>query len=76
MSIADLWAALSGIPKLDGAACVGRNQLMESPEPDDITAALAICVTCEALNPCQAWARSLPPKQRPLGVVGAKSTRR
>jgi WhiB family redox-sensing transcriptional regulator len=72
VSIAHLFSALAGIPKLDGAACVGRHELMESPEPDSITAALAVCAACEALNACRAWVRSLPPKKRPHGVVGGE----
>ena len=39
--------------------------------------ALAVCDSCPALGDCRTWLDSLPPSQRPAGVVaGVLSTRR
>lgn len=64
-------------PELPGAACVGRWDLMDPPEPDEdpehqalrLARAKALCDNCPALTVCQNWLNSLPLNKRPSGVV-------
>lgn len=72
MNLAALFAALAGVPRLDGALCRGKHELYDSPEPDDISAATELCSWCPALTACADWVASLPPKQRPAGVVAGQ----
>lgn len=62
---------------LPRARCVGRAELF-SPSEDrehgdgrDERQALAVaeCRRCEALAACRAWLDSLPPHEKPVGVV-------
>jgi WhiB family redox-sensing transcriptional regulator len=68
----NLFAALRSIPALPGAKCVGRHELFESPDPGDIANAVELCSHCPARLPCAQWVESLPPTQRPAGVVGGR----
>lgn len=71
---------LTGLPRLADAACTGRGDLFApaaaDEDPDDLAyrheAAAGLCRTCPALAPCSAWAASLPPRQRPAGVLAAQ----
>jgi len=78
---AETWSgflgALAGAPALPGARCRGRHHLFDEqrPDEDDGTAAarhaqaLALCNRCPALDPCQSWFASLPPRKRPTGII-------
>ena len=66
-----LAGALTGIPRLEGANCIGLSELFDSLEDDDIHEAIAICECCPALTPCRLWADSLP-RSRLEGVVAGK----
>ncbi|KAA1243111.1 hypothetical protein F0Q45_25845 [Mycobacterium simiae] len=66
------------MPRLPGAACVGRWDLFD-PRPDNDpdrdhteAAALQLCRTCPALAGCRRWVDSLSPKHRPAGVVAGR----
>jgi WhiB family transcriptional regulator, redox-sensing transcriptional regulator len=75
---ADLYAALTAIPRLPGAACRGRHHLFDpadttNPDHDNLQAqALALCRQCPALAGCTAWFESLPKRHRPSGVVAGR----
>jgi WhiB family redox-sensing transcriptional regulator len=72
-----LLCELAGAPALPGARCRGRHHLFDPaaqgeglPTVEQRHAqALGLCQHCLALNPCRAWVATLPPKQRPQGVV-------
>ena len=78
MSAADVFAALGAIPALPGARCRNRSQLFDLRPDDDPTrpdaeaTALALCSRCPSLDRCRHWFDSLPPKQRPLGVIAGQ----
>ena len=67
-----LFGMLANLPRLDGAACVGKAELFD-PGTDEATETIAraMCLNCPALAPCAAWVESLPPSQRPFGVTAA-----
>ena len=77
-----LAVALSLPPHLDGAACANRWSLFDpqgdhEPATDAAyrhLAALAICRDCPVLAACRRWADTLPPTQRPAGVVAGIAT--
>jgi hypothetical protein len=75
-----LTAILRDSPKLSGAACAGRT-LHDPPQPfedeDDLEyrhhRAVTICNTCcPVFAQCRAWVESLPPSQRPSGVIAGQ----
>ena len=74
---ADLFGALGVIPALPGARCRGRHHLFDEPRPgeDEHAAqerhaqALGLCARCPAAERCREWFESLPPRNRPRGVV-------
>ena len=78
---AGLAAALSAVPKLDGAACWGRWDLFDpeadrehgqqSEDPHDRhQLAVSICLTeCPCLDACRSYVESLRPSQRPIGAI-------
>jgi hypothetical protein len=76
----DLDALLSAIraaPDLTGARCTGRSQLFDeqpkTPKGERNEArAIRCCRHCPALRDCAAWLATLPPGQRPPGVVAGK----
>lgn len=72
-----LLAALTSIPRLDGAACRNRWTLFCEPETaDDVQDAIDLCLyACPALDACKAWYASLPPRQRPTDCVTAGAYR-
>jgi hypothetical protein len=68
----DLMSAAGSTPYLDGAVCRGRHSVFdvnEHADPDRIEYAVHQCRGCPALTAGAAWVASLPPKQRPSGVV-------
>lgn len=76
MNPAGLFAALGGVPRLEGARCLGRWEIFDLRDLDDPdraeieAAALAICSSCPARRQCADHLDSLPPSRRPTGVVG------
>lgn len=76
----DLIATLAGVPSLPGARCRGRHHLFDpaafGENPDTVeqrhTQALGLCSHCPALNSCSDWLDSLPPRQRPHGVIAGQ----
>jgi len=69
--------AVGAAPCLPGARCRGRHALFDPPapgeDPDTVTArhaqARGLCSRCPALARCEDWVGTLPPRQRPHGVV-------
>lgn len=61
--------ALDTIPRLPGAACVGRHQLFDGDDTEHHAAAVQICQHCPALQPCRDWFDALRPSQKPAGVT-------
>lgn len=79
----ELVIQLSQVPSLPGARCRGRAELFDATihsrhgaSPGDLDyarqAALRLCNACPALDNCRAWAATLPPDQRPLGVIAGQ----
>ena len=74
---ADLFSMLGGAPRLPGARCRGRSHLFDPAQrdesPETVAArqrqALGLCRGCPAQVPCLAWLFTLPPAQRPAGIV-------
>lgn len=72
-----LAAMLGPLPKLPGALCRGRSRWFDEAEAGEDLAAVverheraaALCQLCPVLDPCTRWAASLPPRQRPPGVL-------
>ncbi|OBA65779.1 hypothetical protein A5633_03395 [Mycolicibacterium elephantis] len=70
-------------PLLEGAACLGKSDLMDPPDagedPDHQNGRLArakrLCRTCPALNPCRSWLNTLPRNKKPTGVVAGQLIR-
>lgn len=70
-------AAVGAAPCLPGAKCRGRHSLFDpaakGEDPDTVAArhaqAVELCSYCPALDKCRDWLDSLPPQQRPYGVV-------
>lgn len=72
---AELVGALSGAPRLEGAACRGRTWLADltaKSDADLIEAAGHICGGCRALDTCRAWLDSLQPNHQPSGYVAGR----
>ena len=75
-------------PALPDAACVNHYELFDQTISSSTghkaaelgalrTEALAVCTSCPALAPCRKWLNTIPPRQRPSGVVaGQVNTRR
>ena len=80
MNPGELFGALSGIPALPGARCIGRWALFDAREErEDPTVvrdrheqALGLCRLCPALADCTAWFESLPRGKRPQGVIAGR----
>ena len=81
MSIDILLAAI-GTPELPGAACKGQHRIFDprlhsDPDRERMQRrALCLCRHCPALCACASWLATLPPNQRPLGVVVAGHVQR
>ena len=83
MTIVGLLLAV-GAPALPGARCRGRAHLFDEPEqgePAELVEqrhaqALGLCRHCPALTACAAWFDTLPPRQRPAGVVAGRTYHR
>lgn len=77
---ANLLAVLGGIPRLDGAACVGLHEAFDPPRNGEhledqqhrYQSALRICARCPALTDCRQWFDSLPRRQQPHGVIAGQ----
>lgn len=78
-----LVGALGAIPRLDGAVCKGSPDIWDEPphpsrdpDPSDtqerLNYAVRACGCCPALSACRTWIASLPPRQRPCGVVAGQ----
>lgn len=75
-AVAALLAAVHG-PQLHGAACAGLAPTFDAPGPSEDTEevadrhrlALRVCASCPVLARCRDWLESLPPRERPAGVV-------
>jgi hypothetical protein len=66
----DLLQAISGIPKLPGAACRHQHALFEDPER--VAEAITICETlCPSLRACREWSDTLRFNQID-GVIGGQ----
>ena len=82
MSLPEFLASLAAAcPPLPGASCRGRAELFDRTvwergrQKDTHQAraeALAVCHACPAQTACRAWLDSLPPDQRPIGVVAGQ----
>jgi WhiB family redox-sensing transcriptional regulator len=80
VSIVELFAELATAPRLPGALCAGHADLFDptGPEDDDtdtaerLSFAIRACWCCPALTACRSWVDSLPPKERPSGVVAGR----
>jgi len=73
-----VFGSLLNTPLLPGARCRGRHHLFDEPAsselPESVDArqfqAVGLCLSsCEALGACREWFDSLPPSQKPPGVV-------
>lgn len=82
--MAVLLAILRGLPRLDGAACVGRADLfdpaVEDEHPDAVSyrhlAAQKVCrYACPVLAECQQWAETEKSHGSVLAGLIPKSTR-
>jgi len=79
-AIDGLLGAILGAPALPGARCRGRPHLFDEPggreDPAVVAArqaqALGLCGRCPALAACSAWFESLPPRERPGGVIAGR----
>jgi hypothetical protein len=79
-ALEELLSSLAGTPTFPGCRCRGKHHLFDEAakhEPADVVEArhaqaLALCAHCPALQRCSDWVDSLPPRQRPLGVVAGK----
>ncbi len=77
MNPTQLFAALAGIPRLDGAACKGNPAPFDPQDEDESdeaaqarhAEALQICAACPALTACEQWVDSL--EEPPVGGVWA-----
>jgi WhiB family redox-sensing transcriptional regulator len=76
-----IFGALVGAPLLSGANCLGLWSLFDEPDREDpdrrevVASAQRLCETCPALTDCGDWYDSLPPSQRPSGVVAGRLRR-
>jgi hypothetical protein len=73
--------AVGAAPCLPGAKCRGRSSLFDAAadrEPAEVVEArhalaLDLCIyACPAIDKCQEWYESLPPRRRPAGVVAGE----
>jgi WhiB family redox-sensing transcriptional regulator len=82
-SLGLLIAILSDTPRLPGAACRDHPDLFDATHAtgqgamtlqlaQTRDAAIRICRTCPALDPCRAWLDNVIPPYRPGGVVAGR----
>jgi hypothetical protein len=65
---------LAGVPKLEGARCVGKPELFDVSTLDEAAQAaeaLTLCESCPAIEQCSRWADSQP-RRRLHGVIAAR----
>ena len=80
MNPSELFGALTGIPSLPGARCIGKWDLFDVREErenptivrDRHEKALGLCRLCPALADCSEWFGSLPRGKRPQGVIAGR----
>lgn len=83
MNFERLLSSLAGVPVLRGARCRGKHHLFDpqgEDEPDETAdarhlQALGLCAACPAIAACETWFESLPPRDRPLGVIAGQLNR-
>lgn len=66
---------LTGVPKLDGARCVGKPELFDVASLDrvaDAAEALALCESCAAIDTCGRYADSQSRRRRLRGVIAGR----
>jgi hypothetical protein len=70
---------LSGVPLMEGAACVSDPAMFDEADPGHsnadvrrMEAAARVCRRCPVLAECGAWAASLPASRRPAGVLAGQ----
>ena len=71
---------LTGVPRLDGAACVSRWHLFDPADAFEDAAqveyrhgaAVVLCRECPCLSLFESWVASLPANRRPGGVVAGQ----
>jgi hypothetical protein len=74
----DMLKALGRPPALPGAKCAGKSAWFDAvplthPEHEFIEqTALSLCRRCPALEDCRRWRDSLPPADRPEGVIAGR----
>lgn len=72
-SFDDLLAALTAVPRLDGARCRGRWELWdETIDPEVVEYTVNQCRGCPALNACENYLAGVKPSKRPAGVVAGR----
>jgi hypothetical protein len=79
-ALEELLSSLAGTPTFPGCRCRGKHHLFDEAakhEPADVVEArhaqaIGLCGGCPALNRCESWWHSLPPRHRPAGVVAGK----
>jgi hypothetical protein len=79
-TLSGLLAAIFAAPDLTGAACKGQPAAFDPPKVGEQPPAVesrqriaqAMCADCSALTACAAWVTSLPPEERPGGVVAGQ----
>jgi hypothetical protein len=65
-----LLSALAGVPRLDGARCVGQHAMFDEYDcPDTVAACVYVCDHCAAKPACEDYLNGLRPSQRPFGVT-------
>ncbi|ASL08453.1 hypothetical protein MYCODSM44623_01703 [Mycobacterium intracellulare subsp. chimaera] len=70
-----LGAAAASVPRLPDAACRSETWMADvelRSSRDTIDAAVELCLSCPAMQRCAAWLDSLPPDQKPAGVVAGR----
>jgi WhiB family redox-sensing transcriptional regulator len=71
-----LLAALSSMPRLDGALCRDEWELWDEYDDPEITEyTVNQCLSCPALKACRAHFDALPKRKRPPGVIAGQINR-
>jgi hypothetical protein len=68
----NLVGAFTSIPSLPGAACKGDHARFESSDQCDVEGSIGLCLNaCPALDACEQFWLSLPPRHRPTDCTVA-----
>lgn len=73
--LAALLGAAAAAPRMPDAACWGETWMADveiRSSRGTIDAAIDVCLSCPAMQRCAAWLDSLPPDQKPAGVVAGR----